>query len=95
MYFLIAPATANVIGKMAHGIADDMLTTTVMATRGKVVIAPAMNTNMYLNETVQENMTYLKNKGCVFIDPETGRLACDDIGVGKFAKPEDVVQKSD
>jgi len=91
--FLIAPATANVIGKMAHGIADDMLTTTVMATRGKVVIAPAMNTNMYLNETVQENMTYLKNKGCVFVDPETGRLACDDVGVGKFAKPEDVVQK--
>lgn len=90
--FLIAPASANVIGKMAHGIADDMLTTTVMATQGQVIIAPAMNTNMYLNPIVQENMAYLKEKGCMFIDPESGRLACDDIGIGKLAKPEDIVQ---
>ena len=75
---LIAPATANVIGKIAHGIADDMLTTTVMATKCPVVFAPAMNTNMYENPIVQENIRYLKSKGYLFIEPDTGWLACGD-----------------
>lgn len=89
--FLIAPATANVIGKMANGIADDMLTTTVMATKGKVLIAPAMNTNMYENPIVQRNISTLKELGYEFVEPESGRLACGDVGKGKLATPEDIV----
>ncbi|WP_042271729.1 bifunctional phosphopantothenoylcysteine decarboxylase/phosphopantothenate--cysteine ligase CoaBC [[Clostridium] dakarense] len=91
--FLIAPATANVIGKMANGIADDMLTTTVMATKGKVLIAPAMNTNMYENPIVQRNISTLKELGYEFVEPESGRLACGDIGKGKLATPEDIVNQ--
>lgn len=90
--FLIAPATANIIGKMASGIADDMLSTTVMATNAPVVVAPAMNTNMYLNPVVQRNIETLKELGVEFIDPASGRLACGDIGVGKLAAPEDIVE---
>ena len=89
--FLIAPATANIIGKMISGIADDMLSTTVMATKAPVVVAPAMNTNMYLNPVVQRNIESLKELGVEFIDPASGRLACGDIGVGKLAAPEDIV----
>ena len=88
---LIAPATANVIGKIANGIADDMLTTTVMAAKCPIIIAPAMNTNMYENEIVQENIAYLKSKGYLFIEPATGMLACGDVGSGKLAAPEDIV----
>ncbi len=73
--FLIAPATANIIGKMASGIADDMLSTTVMATNAPVVIAPAMNTNMYLKPVVQRNIESLKALGVEFVDPASGRLA--------------------
>ena len=91
--FLIAPATANVIGKIANGIADDMLTTTVMATKGKVLIAPAMNTNMYENPIVQRNITTLKDLGYSFVDPESGRLACGDTGKGKLASPETIVEE--
>ena len=91
--FLISPATANVIGKLANGIADDMLTTTVMATKGKVLIAPAMNTNMYENPIVQRNITTLKDLGYKFVEPESGRLACGDIGKGKLASPETIVQE--
>ncbi|HSQ89654.1 bifunctional phosphopantothenoylcysteine decarboxylase/phosphopantothenate--cysteine ligase CoaBC [Romboutsia sp.] len=91
--FLIAPATANVIGKMANGIADDMLTTTVMATKGKVLIAPAMNTNMYENPLVQRNISILKELGYNFVDPESGRLACGDTGKGKLATPETIVDE--
>lgn len=91
--FLIAPATANVIGKMANGIADDMLTTTVMATKAKVLIAPAMNTNMYENPIVQRNMNTLKELGYNFVDPESGRLACGDTGKGKLAAPETIVDE--
>ncbi|MGL4912904.1 MAG: bifunctional phosphopantothenoylcysteine decarboxylase/phosphopantothenate--cysteine ligase CoaBC [Romboutsia sp.] len=91
--FLIAPATANVIGKMAHGIADDMLTTTVMATKGKVLIAPAMNTNMYENPIVQRNISILKELGYNFVEPESGRLACGDTGKGKLATPETIVEE--
>ncbi|WP_054741651.1 bifunctional phosphopantothenoylcysteine decarboxylase/phosphopantothenate--cysteine ligase CoaBC [Cellulosilyticum ruminicola] len=88
---LIAPATANVIGKIAHGIADDMLTTTVMAAKCPVVIAPAMNTAMYENEIVQENIAYLKSKGYLFIEPVSGMLACGDVGSGKLASPDEIV----
>ena len=91
--FLIAPATANVIGKMANGISDDMLTTTVMATKAKVLIAPAMNTNMYENPIVQRNIGILKNLGYNFVDPESGRLACGDTGKGKLASPETIVEE--
>lgn len=85
---LIAPATANIIGKIANGIADDMLTTTVMATKAPVIFAPAMNSSMYENSILQENIYKLKNKGYHFIDPIEGRLACGDIGKGKMAEPE-------
>lgn len=90
--FLIAPATANVIGKMANGIADDMLTTTVMATEAPVFIAPAMNTKMYENVIVQENIAKLAKLGYHFIDPDAGRLACGDVGAGKLAAPEMIVE---
>ena len=89
--FLIAPATANVIGKVANGICDDMLTTTVMATTGKVLIAPAMNTNMYKNPILQRNINILKELGYNFVNPESVRLACGDIGEGKLASPEIIV----
>lgn len=82
---LILPATANIIGKVANGIADDMLSTTIMATKAPVVFAPAMNTNMYLNPIVQNNISKLKEYGYEFIEPQSGRLACGDVGVGKLA----------
>ncbi|MDF2521836.1 MAG: phosphopantothenoylcysteine decarboxylase [Clostridia bacterium] len=85
---VIAPATANVIGKLANGIADDMLTTTVMASKAIKLIAPAMNTNMYENPVVQKNIETLKQLGYVFVEPGEGRLACGDIGKGKLAEPE-------
>ncbi len=91
--FLMAPATANVIGKMANGIADDMLTTTVMATKAPVLIAPAMNTNMYENPIIQNNISTLKKFGYKFIEPESGRLACGDLGKGKLASPETIVDE--
>ncbi|MGM9530982.1 bifunctional phosphopantothenoylcysteine decarboxylase/phosphopantothenate--cysteine ligase CoaBC [Intestinibacter sp.] len=90
--FLVAPATANVIGKIANGICDDMLTTTIAATKAKVLIAPAMNTNMYENPLVQKNISILKEHGYKFIEPESGRLACGDIGSGKLASPEVIVE---
>ena len=90
--FLVAPATANFIGKMASGIADDMMTTTVMATTAPVMIAPAMNTNMYLDAATQANIETLKRRGCEFIAPATGHLACGDEGIGKLAAVEDIVR---
>lgn len=92
--FLIAPATANVIGKIANGIGDDMLTTTAMAIKSPILIAPAMNTNMYENEIVQENIEKLKKRGMHFIEPISGRLACGDIGSGKLPDPEDIVERA-
>lgn len=89
--FLVAPATANIIGKVANGIADDMLSTTIMATKAKVIFAPAMNTNMYENPIVQENIKKLKNLGYEFIEPSSGRLACGDEGKGKLAPVQDIV----
>lgn len=85
---VIAPATANVIGKLACGIADDMLTTTVMASKAIKLIVPAMNTNMYENLIVQRNIETLKQLGYNFMEPSEGRLACGDIGKGKMAEPE-------
>ncbi|MGI6224908.1 MAG: bifunctional phosphopantothenoylcysteine decarboxylase/phosphopantothenate--cysteine ligase CoaBC [Peptococcales bacterium] len=90
--FLIAPATANIIGKLAHGIADDFLSTTVLATCGKVILAPAMNVNMYNNSIVQENIAKLKSRGYHFIGPDEGNLACGDIGKGKMTEPEKIVE---
>lgn len=81
---LVAPATANVIGKLANGIADDMLTTTVMACECKKIVAPAMNTHMYHNPVVQDNIKKLKHYGMEVIMPDTGYLACGDVGEGKM-----------
>ena len=89
--FLVAPATANFLGKAAHGIADDMLTTTILATRAPVLVAPAMNVNMYENPVVQENIALLKKRGWHFIEPDAGLLACGDVGKGRLAEPEAIV----
>lgn len=91
--FLVAPATANIIGKVANGISDDMLSTTIMATRAKVIFAPAMNTNMYENPIVQDNIEKLKKYGYEFIEPASGRLACGDLGKGKLADVNTIVEK--
>lgn len=85
---MIAPASANVIGKIAHGIADDMLTTTVMACRCRKFIAPAMNTNMYENPIVQDNLKILEKYGYEVITPAVGYLACGDTGAGKMPEPQ-------
>lgn len=85
---MIAPASANVIGKIAHGIADDMLTTTVMACRCRKIFAPAMNTNMYENPIVQDNIRILQKYGYEVITPACGYLACGDTGAGKMPEPE-------
>ena len=90
---LIAPATANIIGKVANGIADDMLSTTIMATKAKVIFAPAMNTNMYENPIVTQNINKLKELGYGFIEPVAGRLACGDEGKGKLEAPENIVER--
>ena len=89
---MIAPATANIIGKMANGIADDMLTTTVLACTCKKIVAPAMNTQMYRNPIVQDNMKKLAHYGFEIIEPATGFLACRDIGEGKLPEPELLLQ---
>lgn len=91
--FLIVPATANIIGKIAGGIADDMLTTTVMATRAPVVLAPAMNTNMYLNPIVQANIAKLAGLGYHVLEPASGMLACGWEGPGRLPEPAVIVDK--
>ena len=88
--FVVAPCTANVIGKLAHGICDDMLTTTMLATRAPKLIAPAMNTGMWENPILQDNLVILKGYGYHIIDPIVGRLACGDTGTGKM-NSEDVI----
>lgn len=85
---MVAPASANVIGKIAHGIADDMLTTTIMACRCRKIIAPAMNTNMFQNPIVQDNLKILEKYGYEVISPACGYLACGDTGEGKMPEPE-------
>ena len=87
---LVAPATANVIGKLAHGICDDMLTTTAMACQCPMLVAPAMNTRMYENPILQDNLEILKKYGMTVIDPAAGRLACGDTGAGKMPEPEEL-----
>lgn len=91
--FVIVPATANIIGKIANGIADDMITTTIMATEAKKVIVPAMNTKMYHNPIVQENILKLKRHGYYFIEPVSGLLACGDTGKGKMEDPTVIVEE--
>ena len=89
---IIAPATANVCAKLAHGLADDMLTTTALACRCPKLIAPAMNTNMYDNPVTQDNLTLLRRYGWEVIEPNSGRLACGAVGKGKLPEPEELVQ---
>lgn len=88
--FVIAPATANILAKMACGLADDMLSTTVLATRAPVLIAPAMNTGMWDNPATQENVERLQQRGVHFIGPEGGFLACGDTGAGRMSEPKDI-----
>ena len=90
--FVVAPCTANVIGKLAHGICDDMLTTTMLATRAPKLIAPAMNTGMWENPILQDNLVKLKGYGYHIIDPIVGRLACGDTGTGKMNSEEVIVE---
>ena len=90
--FLIAPCTANVLGKIANGIADDLLTTTAMATTAPIVLAPAMNVNMYENEATQHNLMILAERGVRIVDADSGYLACGDVGKGRLAKPADIVK---
>ena len=90
--FVVAPCTANVIGKLAHGICDDMLTTTMLATRAPKLIAPAMNTGMWENPILQDNLTKLKGYGYHIINPIIGRLACGDTGTGKMNSEEVIVE---
>ena len=89
---IIAPATANVCAKLAHGLADDMLTTTVLACRCPKLIAPAMNTNMYENPVTQDNLEILRRYGWDVIEPASGRLACGAVGKGKMPEPDDLLQ---
>lgn len=88
---LVAPASADFIGKYANGIADDLLSTTVLSVDCPVALAPAMNSRMWLHPAVQENVKRLKNRGCEFIGPEEGRLACGASGPGRLAEPETIV----
>ncbi len=91
--FVIAPATANIIGKMAAGIADDMLSTTVMATKAPVLLAPAMNTGMWTAEATRANVKLLRERHVRFIGPESGILACGDEGAGRMSEPEDIAEE--
>lgn len=92
--FLIVPASANIIGKVANGIADDMLSTTIMATTAPVIFTPAMNTNMYKNPIVQGNIRKLREYNYLFIEPDKGMLACGDIGSGKLPSTKDIVEST-
>jgi len=87
---LVAPATANIIGKFANGIADDLLSTTFLSVNCPVVIAPAMNPNMWNHKAVQENITKLKKWGAIIVEPETGLVACGDEGQGRLASIESI-----
>ena len=90
--FAIAPATANILAKMAHGIADDMLSTTVLATKAPVLVAPAMNTGMWTAEITQENCAALKKRGVHFVGPDAGFLACGDTGSGRMSEPAAIAE---
>ena len=90
---LIAPATANIIGKMAHGVADDLLSTTAMAVTCPILIAPAMNCAMYKSAALQENLQTLKRRGVLTVGPESGHLACGDEDIGRMSEPETIVAR--
>jgi len=90
---LIAPATANIIGKLANGLADDMLSTTMLAVTSPIIIAPAMNVHMYEHPAVQHNMQTLRKRGVEFIEPGEGLLACGYVGKGRMAEPEQIVER--
>ena len=92
---LVAPATANIIGKFAHGIADDFLSSLYLATRAPVLMAPAMNTNMLEHDAVRANLATLAARGVRFVDPGDGYLACGWIGKGRLAEPEQIVEAAD
>lgn len=89
---LVAPATANVIAKMAAGIADDLLSTTLLATKAPILVAPAMNTGMWTAAATQENLAVLRRRGVRFIEPDEGRLACGDVGAGKLAPVDQIAR---
>jgi phosphopantothenoylcysteine decarboxylase/phosphopantothenate--cysteine ligase len=91
---LIAPATANFIGKMAHGIGDDFLSTLVIAATARILLCPSMNTQMYLSQAVQENLRILKARGCAIMEPGSGELACRTEGPGRLPDPEDIVEEA-
>ena len=88
---LIAPATANIIGKTAAAVADDLLSTLLLALRCPVVFCPAMNSAMYRNPVLQDKITYLESKGYFFIPPVEGELACGDVGIGRLPLPENII----
>lgn len=90
---IVAPATANIIGKMANGIADDALSTFLLAVRSKIVVCPAMNTAMYESRAVQRNIEILENDGCYFVEPGVGEMACGTTGAGRFPEPADIVDR--
>src|SRR6187200_1506402 len=92
---LVAPATANIIGKFANGIADDFLSSLYLATRAQVLIAPAMNTNMLEHEAVRRNITTLMARGVRFVEPGAGYLACGWTGTGRLAEPDEIVEAAD
>lgn len=89
---VVAPATANILGKAAHGIADDWLSTALLVTRAPILFAPAMNTNMYQHVAVQENLRTLRERGCHFVGPDSGVLACKSVGIGRMMDPQYVVE---
>ena len=91
---IIAPATANFIGKMAHGIGDDFLSTLVIAATARVLVCPSMNTQMYLSQAVQENLQVLKARGCAIMEPGSGELACHTEGQGRLPEPEDILEEA-
>ena len=88
----IAPATANILGKMACGIADDLLSTVYLSFPGPVVVAPAMNCEMWEKKAVQRNVAQLQSDGVLFVGPESGRLSCGEVGIGRMAEPEHIFQ---
>ena len=88
----ITPATANILGKMACGIADDLLSTVYLSFRGPVVVAPAMNCEMWEKKAVQRNVAQLQTDGVLFVGPKSGRLSCGEVGMGRMAEPEQIMQ---
>jgi phosphopantothenoylcysteine decarboxylase/phosphopantothenate--cysteine ligase len=91
---IIAPATANIIGKIAHGIADDLVSTLVMAANGPVLLAPAMNTRMWGNAAVRDNLQAISQRGLWVIPPDEGWLACRGVGAGRMAEPEAILAEA-